>query len=128
MADRPCLSSRHTQPPHPTADRVGHVVSQLLGAEATCIPRFDGEELQSVKVSHNIGVNIVNPQTRARIEWTFNRVVEGRWRATWDLERDTVVIERHPETAETLTRGTSSVPSDDADRQTTDATWRGDHG
>lgn len=102
---------------HPAVERAAYLVSELLGAEATWTPRIENGELQAIEVRHRIGVQLAsNPLKRTRVEKTFNTAVEGRWRAKWDLEKDTVLIERRPEIPDKLPRNLGPVGQEDLTR------------
>lgn len=96
------------------ADRAHDITRTFLGKDCSRELVWDGDQLQRIEVSHNIGVKISpNPLMRMRVEDTVNKMLPGRWRTKWDLEQDSVVIERRPEIPATLSRYTGEVAPED---------------
>lgn len=54
------------------------------------------EVISGFTVRHDVGVKVAVPQARARLERVVATMLPGRWRADWDLERDTVRFEHRP--------------------------------
>lgn len=74
-------------------ERVERTVAELIGPTAV-VTGIDlaGEELTRIGVRHKAGTRLASSGYRARIERTISTVLQGRWRAAWDLEHDEVVF------------------------------------
>ncbi|MFH9952563.1 hypothetical protein ACH4OQ_39040, partial [Streptomyces luteogriseus] len=53
-------------------------------------------ELRALEASHEVGTKIAPSGYRNRIERTVSGLLSGRWRAKWELEKDTVRFEVRP--------------------------------
>lgn len=80
--------------------RAQRVIKELLASPTEPNPdvltETDGEVLTGVVVNHGAGTRIARPVVRNQVERTFSTMLPGRWRATWDLERDIVRFELRP--------------------------------
>lgn len=84
----------------PVEVRAEKVVKELLGSPTEPNPDVSTETaggvLTGVVVHHGVGTRIARPVYRNQVERTFSTMLPGRWRATWDLELDTVRFELRP--------------------------------
>jgi hypothetical protein len=76
--------------------RVQRLVRELLGPAAVATPSTDGEQLTSIEVQHEAGIRVATPAQRARVERVISSMLDGRWRARWDLTTDRVRFEVRP--------------------------------
>lgn len=97
------LVIRQAREPAPTescelVDRAEHVSTELFGQSSTARASLDDEgNLTAVVVTHDIGPKVASIQVRARIERIVTAMLPGRWRASWNLESDSVQFELRPE-------------------------------
>lgn len=77
--------------------RAERAISELVGPTATVTDvDWDEETLTALTVSHQAGAKLAASGYRHRIERVISTMLPGRWRATWDLENDTVRFEVRP--------------------------------
>lgn len=81
----------------PTVDRAVSMMHQLFGQSATVKASVADSGLQLVSVSHECGVKATFPVWRERVERVVTTMLQGRWRARWDLQHDAVTFELRPE-------------------------------
>lgn len=78
--------------------RLEEVSRQLLGADATVrIEHAPSGEVTRFEVSHHVATKAAQSGFRGRAERTVTALLEGRWRANWNLQKDTVIFEQRPE-------------------------------
>ena len=80
----------------PTVDRAVSMMHQLFGQSAT-VKASVADGLQMVSITHECGVKATFPVWRERVERVVTTMLEGRWRARWDLQHDAVTFELRPE-------------------------------
>jgi len=78
--------------------RAERVMRELIGPSVRLqsVELAADGDLQSITVGHRAGTRLAASGYRARVERVFSTTHPGRWRAVWDLERDTVRLERRP--------------------------------
>lgn len=81
----------------PTVDRAVSMMHQLFGQSATVKASTADSGLQMVSISHECGVKATFPVWRERVERVVTTMLDGRWRARWDLQHDAVTFEVRPE-------------------------------
>lgn len=95
----------YTRPPEPVQvdDRTASVkrAEQLLetmlpGRTITDLQVDDAGEVIAVDLSHDLGAKVASGRFQDRVESTFNRCMEGRWRSRWDTVNDQVRFEIRP--------------------------------
>lgn len=99
------------------ATRANDMVEHLLDKGAKTSFTWDGDSLVAVDVAHKVGVRVAGSGSiRSNIERKWQEMLPGRWRAKWDLERDTVRFEIRPRIPAVLERDFGPVPAADTDR------------
>jgi len=99
------------------AGRAREIVKHLFGADSTSRLSWDGSTLAAIEVTHKVGVRISpNAIVRVRIERALTTMLPGRWRAHWDLQKDTVRFELRPEIPDSLQRNLDPPTGADVDR------------
>lgn len=82
----------------PMDQRVNDVLVDLLGSDTTShIDHDQAGAVSRIEVKHNVPTKAAAGTYRGRVERTLGAVLEGRWRANWNLTADTVVFELRPE-------------------------------
>lgn len=81
----------------PTVDRAVSMMHQLFGQSAAVKASTADAGLQTVSITHECGVKATFPVWRERVERVVTTMLEGRWRARWDLQNDSVTFELRPE-------------------------------
>lgn len=82
----------------PEEERIGEVLSSLMGPETTShIEHAASGAVERIEVKHNVPTKAAMGTWRGRVERTLGAVLEGRWRANWNLTADTVAFELRPE-------------------------------
>lgn len=77
--------------------RAAKALTELIGATVRVTgAEFDGEELTSITIAHQMGAKLANSGYRQRVERVLSTMMPGRWRARWDLEHDTATFELLP--------------------------------
>lgn len=85
--------------------RVEDLVTVLFGTDARTEVGWDGDQVSSIDVSHSIGVKVsASAAVRGARERVVTTMLPGRWRARWDLEKDTVRFELRPQIPSSLCR------------------------
>ena len=95
-----------TTAPNPRlAARATETVHNLMGKDATVQATWEDGNLAALEVAHKRGI-VFSPSalSRAKVERTVTTMLPGRWRARWDLERDTVRLELRPKIPDSLER------------------------
>lgn len=82
--------------------RAERVVRELLPGRLQMACTWDGEDLVSMKVAHQGSTRLAQAGYRARVERVVSAMLPGRWRATWDLQGDSVTFEVRPSFAESI--------------------------
>lgn len=72
------------------------MMRQLFGQTSSVQVTAAGEALSRIIVEHECGVKATFPVWRERVERVVTTMLEGRWRARWDLSRDKVTFELRP--------------------------------
>lgn len=98
------------------AERALGMVENLLGAGATHRNTWDGQDLVAVEVTHDVGIKVTSSTIRSNIEKVWQAMLPGRWRAHWDLERDSVRFEIRPKIPAVLERSFEPVPEELVDK------------
>lgn len=77
--------------------RAQQIVAEMFGPRASFDYKVDADgALKKVTVGHDLRIKVAMKAARMRIERIYSAMLPGRWRARWDLERDTVVFELRP--------------------------------
>lgn len=92
--------------------RAQRTVTELLGPTAQVTPHWDGDQLVALDVLHEAGTKVAAPGMRARVERTLSTMLEGRWRARWDVENDRVHFEIRPSMAKFVPHPVPEVTKD----------------
>ena len=89
-------------------ERVNTIIAKTFGNDAHVATRFakvkddkgrEVEKLNEITVKYEVSPRLSSSALRARIESSVSSVLEGRWRAFWDLQNDVVRIETRPNLA-----------------------------
>lgn len=78
-------------------ERATTMMQLLFGQTASVQAASDGAVLTRVVVHHECGVKATFPIWRERVERVVTTMLEGRWRARWNLRTDTVTFELRPQ-------------------------------
>lgn len=78
-------------------ERVGTIVAKTFGPGAGVSTKFDKGELREFTVRYEVTPRLSSSALRARIESSMSAVLNGRWRAFWDLQGDRVRFEVRPD-------------------------------
>lgn len=78
-------------------ERVNTVIAKTFGGDAKANPKFIDEKLREITVRYEVTPRLSSSALRARIESQISAVLDGRWRAFWDLQHDTVRFEVRPD-------------------------------
>ena len=77
--------------------RAQAAASELIGPTTALVAaEVEGQELRAITFSHGAGAKLAAAGYRARVERVFSTMLPGRWRASFDLEADTVRFEVRP--------------------------------
>lgn len=78
-------------------ERVNTIIAKTFGADAKTSMKFaDDGAVREITVKYEVTPRLSSSALRARIESSVSSVLEGRWRAFWDLQHDTVTLEVRP--------------------------------
>lgn len=100
----------------PQVQRATKYVNRFLGGTATVKDvEVDPETGQPIRmlVEHDIADKLAASGYRRRVEAGVSTVLPGRWRAKWDLEADSVVLEVRPSLPESVWIEPLEPPADD---------------
>lgn len=78
-------------------ERVNTVIAKTFGGDAKAGAKFVDEKLREITVHYEVTPRLSSSALRARIESQISAVLDGRWRAFWDLQHDTVRFEVRPD-------------------------------
>ena len=95
--------------------RAAELMRQLFGQDARVRTNLENDTLRQVQVAHGCGIKATFGGWRDRVERVVSTMLEGRWRARWNLEDDTVTFELRPDIASFVKRPPSLPPVDHAD-------------
>lgn len=93
----------------PRETRASELMRQLFGQTATVKTTIDERGPHQVSVQHDCGVKATFGSWREKVERVVSTMLEGRWRARWDLQNDRVKFELRPEVASFIKRGAPTV-------------------
>lgn len=78
-------------------ERVTTLVAKTFGADATSKLGFgDDGIVNQITVGYEVSPRLSSPALRGRLEASVSAMLEGRWRAFWDLQHDKVRLEVRP--------------------------------
>lgn len=100
----------------PQVERATKYVNRFLGGAAAIKDvEVDPETGQPIRmvVEHDIADKLAASGYRRRVEAGVSTVLPGRWRAKWDLEGDSVVLEVRPSLPESVWIEPLDPPADD---------------
>ncbi len=86
-----------TETPSVEVARATTMMQHLFGQTASVQTTSDAATLHKVVVQHECGVKATFPIWRERVERVVTTMLEGRWRARWDLRNDKVTFELRPQ-------------------------------
>lgn len=86
-----------TEAPSVEIERATTMMQLLFGQTASVQASSESAALTRVVVQHECGVKATFPQWRERVERVVTTMLEGRWRARWNLRTDTVTFELRPQ-------------------------------
>ena len=87
------------------------MMRQLFGQTSAVQVATDVGALSRIAVEHECGVKATFPVWRERVERVVTTMLEGRWRARWDLSHDKVTFELRPTLESFVTRPAPSFDS-----------------
>ena len=78
-------------------ERVHTVIAKTFGGDAKASTKFVDDKLREITVRYEVTPRLSSSALRGRIESQISSVLDGRWRAFWDLQNDTVRLEVRPD-------------------------------
>ena len=90
-------------------ERATTMMQLLFGQTASVQAASEGAALTRVVVQHECGVKATFPIWRERVERVVTTMLEGRWRARWNLRNDTVIFELRPQIENLIPRPAPSL-------------------
>ena len=105
-----------TNAPPPAHRRLSKSITDLIGptAQVGKIDVDDSGAITGFQVTHQASVKLAAGGYRARVERTISATMPGRWRAHWDLEKDTARFEVRPTLPKQLWLPVTDAPGPNA--------------
>jgi S-DNA-T family DNA segregation ATPase FtsK/SpoIIIE len=76
--------------------RSRELLQDLFGESATIQFAYEGDQVNRMRVEHKLKAKAARQQVRKGIENSLTALLDGRWRAKWELTKDEVTFERRP--------------------------------
>lgn len=97
-------------------ERVNTVVAKTFGGDAKAAVKLnDADQVVEITVRYEVTPRLSSSALRARIESSLSSVLDGRWRAFWDLQNDVVRFEVRPSLADVIPNPNIAPPAEDVD-------------